>query len=246
VTSVLRQRIGYRAWRAVHWLAYACWPIAVVHGFGTGTDGRTSWMLAASGLCVVAVVAAVLARVASGSPADRAPRVAAGVAAVLAPVLLGAWLLGGPLAAGWARRAGTPAALLAAPAATVVTAAAPSRPAPAALRLPYTAQVAGHLTQTSTAAGVTVDIALSDAAGRAVAIRIVGQPSPGGGVAMTGSLVRLGTAARPGVYRGRIVGLSGGNVTAALSDGTHQARLDAVLRIVGAAVDGSTTVSPAA
>jgi hypothetical protein len=167
---------------------------------------------------------------------------------VLGPVLLAAWLLDGPLAAGWARRAGTPVALLGTSAARVVAATPPSAaaPAPASLTLPFTAQVAGRLTQTSTATGVTVDIALSDSAGRAVAIRIVGQPSPGGGVAMTGSLVRLGTAARPAVYRGQIVGLSGGNLTAALSDGTHRVRLDAVLRIEGTAVDGSTTVSPAA
>ena len=26
VTSLLRARLGYRAWRTIHWLAYACWP----------------------------------------------------------------------------------------------------------------------------------------------------------------------------------------------------------------------------
>ncbi|HTW12336.1 MAG TPA: ferric reductase-like transmembrane domain-containing protein, partial [Solirubrobacteraceae bacterium] len=25
ITSLLRARVGYRSWRAVHWLAYACW-----------------------------------------------------------------------------------------------------------------------------------------------------------------------------------------------------------------------------
>ena len=38
VTSLLRARIGLRAWRAVHWVAYACWPVALVHGLGTGSD----------------------------------------------------------------------------------------------------------------------------------------------------------------------------------------------------------------
>src|SRR5438270_6100768 len=38
VTSLLRGAIGQTAWRAVHWLAYGSWPIAVIHGFGTGTD----------------------------------------------------------------------------------------------------------------------------------------------------------------------------------------------------------------
>ena len=37
-TSLLRNRIGPRLWRGTHWLAYACWPIAVVHGMGTGSD----------------------------------------------------------------------------------------------------------------------------------------------------------------------------------------------------------------
>ena len=32
VTSLLRNRIGPRTWRLVHWLAYVCWPFAVVHG----------------------------------------------------------------------------------------------------------------------------------------------------------------------------------------------------------------------
>jgi sulfoxide reductase heme-binding subunit YedZ len=112
VTSMLRQRLGHRAWRAVHWLAYASWPVAVVHGFGTGTDGRTTWMLALSFICVGAVVVAVLARAAAGWPADREWRIAAALLATVAPILLVVWLLGGPLAPDWARRAGTPAALL--------------------------------------------------------------------------------------------------------------------------------------
>ena len=37
VTSLVRTRISYRAWRALHWTAYLCWPAAVVHGLGTGT-----------------------------------------------------------------------------------------------------------------------------------------------------------------------------------------------------------------
>jgi sulfoxide reductase heme-binding subunit YedZ len=111
-TSLLRQRLGHRAWRAVHWLAYASWPVALVHGFGTGTDGRTTWLLVLSAVCVIAVVAAVLARVAAGWPADRERRIAAGAFAIVAPLVLVLWLQAGPLASGWARRAGTPVQLL--------------------------------------------------------------------------------------------------------------------------------------
>ena len=45
VTSILRVHVGHRVWRAVHWLAYACWPVAVLHGLGTGSDAGQSWML---------------------------------------------------------------------------------------------------------------------------------------------------------------------------------------------------------
>jgi predicted ferric reductase len=40
-TSLLRVRLGHRVWRGVHWLAYASWPVAVVHGVGIGTDSST-------------------------------------------------------------------------------------------------------------------------------------------------------------------------------------------------------------
>jgi sulfoxide reductase heme-binding subunit YedZ len=62
VTSLLRDRLGQRAWRAVHWLAYASWPLAVVHSLGAGSDAFAPWMLAITGTCVAAVGAAVVWR----------------------------------------------------------------------------------------------------------------------------------------------------------------------------------------
>ena len=55
-TSLLRMRIGHRAWRRVHWLAYACWPVAVAHGLGTGTDRNATWVFALTVACAVSVV----------------------------------------------------------------------------------------------------------------------------------------------------------------------------------------------
>ena len=43
-TSLLRARVGLRAWRAVHWLAYASWPVALLHALGTGSDARRGWL----------------------------------------------------------------------------------------------------------------------------------------------------------------------------------------------------------
>jgi methionine sulfoxide reductase heme-binding subunit len=56
-TSLVRRRLGHRAWRRVHWLAYACWPVAVAHGLGIGTDRSTAWVLVLSMACVLAVLA---------------------------------------------------------------------------------------------------------------------------------------------------------------------------------------------
>jgi predicted ferric reductase len=58
-SSLLRARIGLRAWRWLHGAAYLCWPIAVAHAVGNGTDGTTTWMLWIAGGCVGAVVLAV-------------------------------------------------------------------------------------------------------------------------------------------------------------------------------------------
>ncbi len=78
VTSLLRQRIGYRIWRAVHWSAYACWPVAMLHGLQSGTDAATTWArvvyLACAGLVAAGVgwrVVATLTQPAPSSPPAR-------------------------------------------------------------------------------------------------------------------------------------------------------------------------------
>jgi len=121
-TSLLRGWLGYRTWRAVHWAAYACWPVALLHGMGTGTDIRLGWGTALNGVCLLAVVSAVWWRLAGAwgpraidfeSPGERTKRravVSATVASVVAPVAVVAWLVMGPLQPGWAKRAGTPIA----------------------------------------------------------------------------------------------------------------------------------------
>ena len=64
LTSLARHRIGHHTWRAVHWLAYASWPLAIVHGLGTGSDALAPWMLAIDAVCLGAVSAAMLLRLA--------------------------------------------------------------------------------------------------------------------------------------------------------------------------------------
>ena len=66
-TSLVRGLIGQGAWRAVHWLAYASWPVAVIHGFGTGTDALSGWFMVLSIVCVGSVAVAVVYRLGQGS-----------------------------------------------------------------------------------------------------------------------------------------------------------------------------------
>jgi DMSO/TMAO reductase YedYZ heme-binding membrane subunit len=113
ITSLLRQRIGFARWRAIHWLTYASWPIALVHGFGTGSDVKSGgWLLILSIACLAIVVAAVVARVVGGRPGFGARRGAALGAAAAFSLFLLIWLPAGPLGSEWARRSGTPASLL--------------------------------------------------------------------------------------------------------------------------------------
>src|ERR1700761_1649039 len=66
VTSLLRRHIGYRAWRATHWLAYASWAVAVLHTLGTRTDVGPAWRRGAPGVCVAIVAASLLTRLSQG------------------------------------------------------------------------------------------------------------------------------------------------------------------------------------
>lgn len=112
ITSLLRRRIGFSTWRAIHWLTYASWPIALLHSFGTGSDVKSGWLLALTIVCLLVVLAAVIARVAAGWPEHRRARGASLGAAGAFSLFLALWLPGGPLGSEWARRSGTPSSLL--------------------------------------------------------------------------------------------------------------------------------------
>jgi len=106
-TSLLRTRMSLRSWQAVHWTAYACWPVAVLHGLGTGTDTPTRWVLALTASCVAVVAGLTLWRLLRSWPARPVARAAGAIAVLLALVAGTAWLSAGPLSPGWSHRAGT-------------------------------------------------------------------------------------------------------------------------------------------
>jgi sulfoxide reductase heme-binding subunit YedZ len=156
VTSLVRRRLGYGAWRATHWLAYASWPVALLHGLGTGSDTKAHWMLLLSATCVAIMAGAALARIASGWPSRLEIRLPALGSVGLILLGLYVWLPSGPLAPGWARRAGTPASILAAAQVGSATAASPGASGASSTRAATTGQSQSAGTHAASPAGTPV------------------------------------------------------------------------------------------
>lgn len=119
ITSALRRRIGYGAWRGVHWLAYACWPIALLHGLGTGSDSRQPGAEVLYVVCVLAVAGAVLWRLVAVPSPSGGWRLLAGLGAAVVVAATLAFAVLGPLRSGWSTGGGS---ALVAPAAATATA----------------------------------------------------------------------------------------------------------------------------
>jgi methionine sulfoxide reductase heme-binding subunit len=83
LTSLARGRLGYRAWRAVHWLAYLAWPVAFWHSLTAGNDLAIWWVTllewGSAAMVATTVVArllhAVTHRAAKSGRVSSSPRV---------------------------------------------------------------------------------------------------------------------------------------------------------------------------
>jgi hypothetical protein len=237
VTSLLRARIGLRGWRAVHWLAYLSWPVAVMHGLGTGTDGKSGWLLILTVACTLAVAAATALRVFAAPGLDPARRIAALGAVPAVVLVLFIWAKSGPLQHGWALRAGTPTALIPAAAqSNTLRAAGTTTQQTQTTPLPYTATVSGSLTQaqpnSSGIATVQIEARTSGSVAGRLRATLYGVPLENGGLSMQSSDVAYATAGSLAAYRGQVVALAGTQITAVVSDsaGRHL-RLNLVLQI---------------
>ena len=71
LTSWMRHRLGQRAWHTIHLLGYLCWPLAMVHAVGIGTDATSPWGRQVGLACVGAVGAATVLRVGADLVAGR-------------------------------------------------------------------------------------------------------------------------------------------------------------------------------
>jgi sulfoxide reductase heme-binding subunit YedZ len=270
VSSLLRGRIGHRAWRAIHWTAYACWPVAVLHGMGTGTDTKLGLVLALNLVCLAAVVLAVWWRVADAwneHVLRTGAAVTAAVASVAVPVAILAFLLAGPLQPGWSRRAGTPrsitttgiasasastsasssggAAASAGPGVTLAP--APAGGGDAAFAGAFTDSLSGTLQQAADGTSVTIDGTLTGSAPGHLRIVLQGTPASGGGIVMRSSAVSLGPTGQPTLYQGSVRSLSGSQLQLAVATPGGgsvsvgvQLNLDGSSNVTGTVTGGST------
>jgi methionine sulfoxide reductase heme-binding subunit len=88
VANHYRRRLPYRVWRTSHYLNFAVWVAATLHGLGSGTDRSAPWMIALYAGAVSLVAVAVLWRT------GRGRLLPLGGAVALVPVVLAL----GPLA----------------------------------------------------------------------------------------------------------------------------------------------------
>lgn len=250
VTSMLRGRVGYRTWRWVHWASYACWPTAVLHGLGTGTDTRLALNLAVTAACVGVVVVALWYRLAAGWPEHRGFRASWAVLSVALPVLTLGWMLGGPLQRGWALRAGTPVALLArhSPSGGSATSRTVGTGSSALPNAPFTASLAGSVSQSAPNQNgeIAIRIHATTGGGTNGVLDMVldGTPSNAGGVSLTTSQVSYGTASQPRQYTGQLTDLRGGVLLISTRDSSGRALALAVtVNIKGTEVTGQLSAS---
>lgn len=61
ITGLLKTKISERFFHLVHWSAYLCWPLAIVHAF-EGSDLGELWYLAVALTCIAVVCGSLIFR----------------------------------------------------------------------------------------------------------------------------------------------------------------------------------------
>jgi len=249
VTSLLRTRIGYRAWRYVHWLAYVSWPVALVHALGTGSDAAFGWLRIVGAVSIGVVVLSALARVGLPSSGRLGVRVAGAIIAVAAPIAIITWYESGPARHGWAKRAGTPVSLLASHRKTTSAPLASSLASVSLPRSAFVARLTGTVRETNRADGlldVVIRGRVHGGAGGSFRLDLRGQPLQGG-VSMTASGVSYVPAGTRAVYLGSVTSLAGQSALVDVSTASGaRLRLSLVLNIdtQSKAVSGTMHATP--
>ena len=241
ITSLLRTRMSYRSWRAVHLLAYASWPIALWHGLGTGTDSKVPWLLAIDALCLLVVAGALLWRLHLMAPGPG--RMAAMAAAVAVPAATVIFAILGPLHPHWSERAGTPVALLGS-AHLPVDCGRTSHG-----RHPFwLAAYSGGDSVRPTGGGQEIISVHGQTSGQDatdVTIALRGTPD-GSGISMSGGTVRLAPAAGGSAWAGPVTALDGTRLAATLTGPGHRTEQTQLTLVISGSHASGRVLTPAA
>lgn len=229
VTSALRHRIGYGSWRFVHWLAYLCWPIALFHALGSGSDSSLPLVLAIDALCTTAVLTAVAWRLLTGRTFPLARRAIAAVGTLVVVLAVAVFAALGPLRPGWSRRSGTSTALLAqlarktagtttgtTPGGSTGGSSAPAPPTGATVpSVPFTSGVTGSQSSSGPDSQgnvqVTLTLQLQNSSSTPLIVVLTGLPAQGGGIDMSAGSVTFAN------YHGVVTSLDQGTIVASVS-----------------------------
>jgi hypothetical protein len=234
ITSLLRDRLNHRTWQVVHLLVYACWPVALWHALGTGTDTRLPWVLVIDVACVAAVGWAAWWRLSLTT--NQLGRTTGALALAVLPLLTVVFALFGPLQPGWARRAGTPAAQLG----STVSATSPGQPGTL-----VNASFTGHLGVTNGPGDDERTIRITGhtiaAPGQSFVLTLHGTPS-GGGITLSSGTARIGQPGTSSGFSGPVVQLSGNELVATVTGQAGQRQARFVLTINGSVVTGTVSL----
>ena len=237
LSSRLRSRIGFRAWKAIHVLAYVVYAAATVHGLGTGSDSRSLWAPLVYGSSILVVGALAARRLLVPTSLGQRSQPALAAAAAIAILGVAVWSVVGPLAPHWGARAGGSRGNRSTPTIQMVRAAAASVPAlpSGAVATPFRAALTGRITaqpvDTAGLVTIRIDGALQGETRDHLEIYLRGVPLQDGGVQMEQSRVRMGTTTP--LYQGEIVGLRGSRLVAAVRSKTRRLRLTISLNLAG-------------
>src|SRR5450432_1175457 len=71
LSSWLKKRLVYTVWRAIHYVSFGTFILVTIHGWLTGSDSVTTWMISLYFGCTLAVGALIAARITIHSPFHR-------------------------------------------------------------------------------------------------------------------------------------------------------------------------------
>jgi sulfoxide reductase heme-binding subunit YedZ len=89
IANRYRKQLGHKFWKRTHYLNFAVWALALVHGLAAGTDTSTPWAVAIYVVSASLVVGLTVRRVLRAAAVERwAVRFWPGTAAVVAAELI--------------------------------------------------------------------------------------------------------------------------------------------------------------